>query len=66
MTDRLTDKQFRKLVAFHNKAVSGKVGTRNRTQIVTDQEEIAKLSPNILSHYTVRRRRPPADRSASS
>lgn len=64
MNDRLTAKQFRELVAFHNKAVSGKIRTGNRTRIVTDPEKIAELSPNILSHYTVKRRRPPADGSA--
>lgn len=63
MNDKLTAKQFRELVAFHNKAVSGKVETRNSTRIITDPEEVAKLSPHILSHYTVRRRRPPADHS---
>lgn len=64
MNDKLTKKQLLDLIAFHNKAVSGKVQTGNRTRIITDPEEVAKISPHILSHYTIKRRRPPADRSA--
>ncbi len=64
MNNKLTAKQLKEIVAFHNKVVSGKIRTGNRTRIITDPEEIAKLSPNILSHYTVKRGRPPADRSA--
>jgi hypothetical protein len=64
MSEKLTDKQFRELVAFHNKAVSGKVRTGNITRIITDPEEVAKIAPQIISHYTIRRRRPPAGRGA--
>ena len=54
MNDKLTVKQFRELVGFHNKAVSGKVRTRSRTRIITDPDEIAKLTPGILSRYVIR------------
>ncbi len=57
MNSRLNAKQFRKLVGLHNSAVSGRVRTGNRTRIVTDPEEVKRLSGNILSHYAIDVRR---------
>lgn len=64
MSDRLTAKQLRELVNFHKTARANQPHMRPTGRIITDPEEIAKLSPHILSHYTVKRRRPPADGSA--
>ena len=57
MNDKLTKKQLLDLIAFHNNAVTGRMPTskRNRTRVVTDPEEIAKLEPRvILSEYVIR------------
>lgn len=59
MNNKLTAKQLKEIVAFHNKVVSGKIRTGNRTRIITDPEEIAKIEPpGILSEYVIKFKRP--------
>lgn len=61
MSRRLTAKQVKELASFHKKANSKQRPTLSATVRNVGPEEAAKLWPGIVTHYTIKVRRPPKD-----
>lgn len=57
MNDRLTAKQLRELVNFHKTDRANQPHMKPIARIITDPEEIAKISPKTLSEYIIRVKR---------
>ena len=56
MNRKLTPEQAVKLASFHKNPLPAQMLGKHRTTIITDPDEVAKIMPNIISHYVVKRR----------
>ena len=64
MNRQLTAKQLRELAAFHKKPSQQRIASKFTKARILDPEEAEKLNLGILTHYEIKRKRPPSERDS--